>query len=307
MPRRPTFTESEILSARDRLLVPGGDVEPWDVFEALGRRGKFSRVKSILEANPPEVMDGGVAGGAIPVTQLPDEIRTRVGEVAAEFSSRAIEVVNQAIAAERQAAEAHEAALRETHQRRLQAAAAEVRRLQERSSQLEAMICGLEVANEELETRCAAADAKAEEARAEAEKLRGDVATVRAERDALAAEATAFAEQRESARNDADGLRSERDRLAAENARLTSEIDRVSQAADAAPLRKPHNGKARAASSKGKAATARRAKASSSEGGAVAAVDAQHEAEKIDPWTHPEEPPFPGFVDHDHSQRDRPG
>ena len=308
VPRRPTYTEDEILQARDSLIGPAGSVEPWDVFVALGQKGKFSRVREILEANPPEVPETGVAGGALAVTQLPDEVRERVGQVAAEFSSRALDVINDAIAAEKRAAEAHEAALRETHQRQLQAAAAEVRRLQERSSQLEAMICELEVANEELETRCTAAEAHVEEVRAEAEKLRCDVATVCAERDAIATEATALTEARDAARTEAEGVRGERDRLAAENARLSCELDRLSPPTDAVPQRKAQNGgKAGATSAKGKAATARRAKGSSPKRETVAAPDPEDEAAKVDPWTHPEEPPFPGFVDHDEAQRDGPG
>lgn len=308
MPRRPTYTEEEILRARDRLLGPGGAVEPWDVFVALGQKGKFSRVREILQANPPELPDAGAEGGALAVTQLPDEIRTRVGEVAAEFSSRAIDVIQDAIAAERRAAEVDQAALRETHRRQLQATAAEVHRIQERSSQLEAMICALEGANEELEARCAAAEAHVAEARPEAEKLRAELATGRKERDALAAEATALRETRESSRSDVDGMRSERDRLAAENARLSSELDRLNAPAGGAPQRKVRDGgKARAASSGGKAATARRAKGSRSERDAAAAPDAEDEAAKVDPWTHPEEPPLPGFADHDQAQRDGPG
>ena len=308
MPRRPTYTEDEILSARDQLLVPGGAVEPWDVFVALGQKGKFSRVREILEANPPEAPEVGAAGGTLAVTQLPDEIRARVGEVAAEFSSRALDVINDAIAAEKQAAEAHEAALRETHQRQLQAAAAEVRRLQERSSQLEAMICELEVANGDLEARCDAAETQAETARTEAEQLSSTLETLRAERDALAAEVTQSAEARDAACTEAEGVRGERDRLAAENARLSCELDRLSPPTDAVPQRKAQNGgKAGATSAKGKAATARRAKGSSPKRETVAGQDPEDEAAKVDPWTHPEEPPFPGFADHDEAQRDGPG
>ena len=87
MSKSPIFTDAEILKARDSLISPGRDVEPWDVFVALGQRGKFSRVQRILEENPPARNDESVQKPRPAFAQMPEEIRSEIGQIGADFAT----------------------------------------------------------------------------------------------------------------------------------------------------------------------------------------------------------------------------
>lgn len=226
MPRTPIYSEAEILSARDSLISPGREPDPWEVFVALGQKGKFKRVQEILAANPPKADEDAPPRPDLGWVRMPDETREQIGQIGADFAQRAIEVITAAVGAAKREHEAHETALREAHQAQLRAAAMDLKKAEERASEQSRLICALETALEEIESQCV-------DLRAERDRLAADLASLSAEQERLATVGQRLAGERDAAIADLEPVRSERNRLAAENARLTAELERVSAPGDA--------------------------------------------------------------------------
>ena len=311
MSRSPIFTDAEIISARDSLISPGREVEPWDVFVALGQRGKFSRVQKILEANPPSRDDETVPKPKPAFAQMPDDIRSEIGQIGADFATRATEVVTAAVDAAKREHEAHEAALREAHQAQMHNAACEIQRVEARAAQQAEMICALETTIDSLETTCADRDAEIAALRAERERLAAEVSRLSDDRDTLA-------DERDTALSDLAAVTAERDRLDGENTRLAAELDRIvgtpgcsdppSPALpeeDGARASKPRAAGKQAGTKPRKRPTA--SDSSKAQGGSGTSEEVSGHAGDGDPWRDPSEPPFPGFADHDADQRQERG